>query len=77
LLTKIKFRVIILNRMKTRIEKRRPIIYIEIKEILKKEILSGRLNLLSESKIIHQFKVSSTTARRVLNDLEEEGVNPC
>jgi LacI family transcriptional regulator len=60
--------------MKTRIEKRRPIIYIEIKEILKKEILSGRLNLLSESKIIHQFKVSSTTARRVLNDLEEEGL---
>ncbi len=54
------------------IKKREPL-YKEIKEILKNDILNRKIDLLSESKIIHQFKVSSTTARRVLNELEEEG----
>lgn len=48
--------------------------YWEIKEEIKEDILKGKIERLSESRIIHQFKVSSTTARRVLNDLEEEGL---
>jgi len=55
-----------------RTEKREPL-YKGIKEVLKNDILKRKIGLLSESKIIHQFKVSSTTARRVLNELEEEG----
>ena len=49
-------------------------VYQKIKERLKGDILSGRLTNLSESKIIYQFHVSPTTARRVLNELEEEGL---
>jgi len=47
--------------------------YVKIKEILKEKIEDGRINILSEREIIHRFNVSSITARRVLNELEDEG----
>jgi len=47
--------------------------YEEINEILKKEIKENKIMFLSEREIIHRFNVSSITARRVLNELEEEG----
>lgn len=49
--------------------------YIVIKERIKEAILSGSVEgFLSESKIICQYQVSNTTARRVLNELQEEGL---
>lgn len=48
-------------------------IYQQIKEIVKKEIEKGELKNLSERYIIHRFNVSSITARKVLNELEDEG----
>jgi len=47
--------------------------YLKIKEKLKEEIDYKRLNMLSEREVIHRFNVSSITARRVLNELEDEG----
>jgi DNA-binding transcriptional regulator YhcF (GntR family) len=47
--------------------------YVKIKEIIKEEIEGRRINILSEREIIHRFNVSSITARRVLNELEDEG----
>jgi len=47
--------------------------YVKIKEIIKEEIEGKRINILSEREIIHRFNVSSITARRVLNELEDEG----
>jgi len=47
--------------------------YVKIKEIIKEEIKGRRINILSEREIIHRFNVSSITARRVLNELEDEG----
>jgi len=47
--------------------------YVEINERLRKEIENNRIKVLSERHIIHKFNVSSITARRVLNDLEDEG----
>jgi len=55
------------------ITKEKEHLYKEIKGIIKNDILNGKIYLLSESKIIHKFKVSSTTARRVLNELRDEG----
>lgn len=55
--------------------KRRSIpIYQEIKDVLREGIMLNQTELLSESRIIHSFKVSNITARRVLNELEEEGL---
>ncbi len=49
--------------------------YMAIKEQVKEEILTGSIkDSLSESKLIYQYGVSNTTARRVLNELEEEGL---
>ncbi len=45
-----------------------------IRTQLKKEIFDGMHVELSESLVIHRFKVSSATARRVLNDLALEGL---
>lgn len=56
-----------------KIKKRRPV-YQVIKEKIKEGIFSSKLTDLSESQIIHKFGVSNTTARKVLNDLEEEGL---
>mgnify|MGYP000048599195 CR=1 FL=1 len=47
--------------------------YLKIKEILREEIEARKINILSEREIIHRFNVSSITARRVLNELEDEG----
>ncbi len=56
-----------------KIQKRKPAYQI-IKEKIKEDIFSSKLIGLSESQIIHKFGVSNTTARKVLNDLEEEGL---
>lgn len=48
--------------------------YIRIKKELKRYILSGEVNSLSEREIIYKYNVSTTTARRVLNELEDEGL---
>lgn len=45
-----------------------------IRTKLKAEILDGKHVELSESQLIQRFKVSSATARRVLNDLSHEGL---
>ena len=47
--------------------------YIKISKILKKEIEEKKVKFLSERAVMERFKVSNVTARRVLNDLEEEG----
>ncbi|MGI6086361.1 MAG: GntR family transcriptional regulator [Kiritimatiellia bacterium] len=48
--------------------------HLSIRTTLKKEILDGKHAELSESRVIQRFKVSSATARRVLNDLALEGL---
>ncbi|MCX8082931.1 MAG: GntR family transcriptional regulator [bacterium] len=48
--------------------------YIRIKQELKRGILSGAVKSFSEREIIYRYNVSNTTARRVLNELEEEGL---
>jgi len=53
--------------------KRRPI-YEKIEVILKEEIMEKKTKFLSESYIIGRFKVSNTTARKVLDRLEEKGL---
>ncbi len=58
--------------MNTKMVKTKPK-YLKIKEILKKEIKYNKTNILSEREVIHRFNISSITARRVLNELEEEG----
>ncbi len=45
-----------------------------IRAQLKEEIFDGKHVELSESLVIHRFKVSSATARRVLNDLALDGL---
>lgn len=60
--------------MVTKTKEKKPA-YQKIKERLKEDILLGKLKKsLSESQVIYQFKVSPTTARRVLNELEDEGL---
>lgn len=48
--------------------------YLRIKLELKDKILSRGIESLSESKIIQDYGVSVTTSRRVLNELEDEGL---
>ncbi len=48
--------------------------YQSIREALKEEILGGKLSALSETEIIYRFHVSSITARRVLNELKNDGL---
>lgn len=48
--------------------------HLQIRTTLKEEILDGKHVELSESLVIHRFRVSSATARRVLNDLALEGL---
>lgn len=48
--------------------------YQRIKSVLRAEILDGKQETLSESRIIRRFDVSSATARRVLNELEDEAL---
>jgi len=37
-------------------------------------MLAGQITSISESKVIHRFGVSNATARRVLNEIQEEGL---
>jgi DNA-binding LacI/PurR family transcriptional regulator len=50
--------------------------YVRIREILRERILSSDtpVGVLSESRIIADFKVSATTAKKVLDELEDEGL---
>ena len=50
--------------------------YIKIKEIIREQIFSshGKAHFLSESQIIGDFRVSATTARKVLDELQNEGL---
>ena len=48
-------------------------VYQKIKNILEKQIITHQIDILSERQIIHNFNVSTITARRVLNELEDEG----
>lgn len=50
---------------------RKPI-YQKIEKVLEEEIIQNELDFLSESYIIQRFKVSNTTARKVLDRLEEK-----
>lgn len=49
-------------------------IYARIKQELKEDILAGETKIFSEREIIYKYNVSNTTARRVLNELEDEGL---
>jgi DNA-binding LacI/PurR family transcriptional regulator len=51
-------------------------LYRRVKDILKEQILHspGKINYLSERELISNFNVGITTARKVLNELEEEGL---
>lgn len=48
--------------------------YILIRDALKEEIFDGRLEFISESRIIQRFGVSASTAMKVLNCLKDEGL---
>ncbi len=53
--------------------KRKPI-YLEIKARLKSEIFGFKHQMLSESQLVQRFRVSNATARRVLDELENDGL---
>lgn len=54
--------------------RRRVLLYNAVLRRVREEIRAGAVHCLSEKEIVRRFRVSNITARRVLNELREEGV---